>query len=291
MKNHLRSAFNQRQHMLSQDFEIFYYSDIDFRSVGSHAHSYYEFYFFVEGAVAMEIAGQDYRLKEGDMVLIPPGIQHRARVDDPAVPYRRFVLWISRSYVTELMKRSPDYIYLLQRAVTSHEYVYHFDLIEYNEIRSRLFDLLDEIHSDRFGRAVRIDLLTNDLLLHLNRTVYENATVSSRTDGAGVYQSLVRFIDSHLEEDLSLERLSKEFFLSKFYISHLFQETTGLSLHQYIIKKRLQACRSAIRGGASVGEACSRSGFGDYSSFYRAFKKEYGISPAAYQKSLSEEQP
>ena len=48
MKHNLRSAFNSRQHMLSQDFEVFYYSDTLFQSVGVHTHTYYEFYFFLE---------------------------------------------------------------------------------------------------------------------------------------------------------------------------------------------------------------------------------------------------
>ena len=184
------------------------------------------------------------------------------------------------------MSESPDYMYLLQRAVTSHEYVYHFDLIEFNEIRIRLFSLLDEIHQDRFGRSVRIGLLISDLLIQINRCIYEKQAPLSRNESPSMYESIVRFIDTHLEENLSLDRLASEFYLSKYYIAHLFQETTGLSIHQYITKKRLQLYLGTIRDGASVTEAYSRCGFGDYSSFYRAFKKEYGLSPAQYQQDM-----
>ncbi|MBO6157781.1 MAG: helix-turn-helix domain-containing protein [Firmicutes bacterium] len=283
MKNHLRSAFNTRQHMLSEDFEVFYYSDLNFQSVGVHSHDYYEFYFFSEGSVSMEIEENAYPLKEGDLVVIPPGIRHRARVKDPSVPYRRFVLWISRDYVSELMRNSPDYVYLLQKTITTHTYVYHFDLISYNELRSRLFTLLDEIHQDRFGRLSRVELLIGDLLLCLNRMVYENDK-SIHSEGTSLYQSLVQYIDAHLDEDLSLENLASAFYVSKFYIAHLFQETTGFSIHQYVIKKRLQIGRNLIRTGTPVTQAYLSSGFGDYSSFYRAFKKEYGLSPSEYQQ-------
>ena len=286
MKHNLRSAFNSRQHMLSQDFEVFYYSDTLFQSVGVHTHTYYEFYFFLEGEVTMEIDGHRLPLKQGDLAVVPPGIRHRANVTDPSHPYRRIVLWISASFAAELMNESPDYMYLLQRAVTSHEYVYHFDLIEYNELRTRLFSLLDEIHQDRFGRSVRINLLISDLLIQINRCIYEKQLPLSRSETPGIYESIVRFIDMHLEENLSLDRLAGEFYLSKYYIAHLFQETTGLSIHQYITKKRLQLCLGTIRDGASVTEAYSRCGFGDYSSFYRAFKKEYGLSPAQYQQDM-----
>ena len=290
MKQHLRSAFNTRQHMLSEDFEVFYYSDTDFRSVGPHTHTYYEFYFFAEGNVTMEIDGKKFPLKQGDLAVVPPGVKHRANVTDPSLPYRRFVLWISSRYAAELMEESPDYMFLLQRVVTTHEYVYHFDLLEYNEIRTRLFGLLSEIHQDRFGRTVRISLLISDLLILINRMLYEKQAPLSHNEVPGIYESIVRFIDTHLEENLSLDRLAGEFFLSKYYIAHLFQETTGLSIHQYITKKRLQTCLGIIRSGASVTEAYSRCGFGDYSSFYRAFKKVYGMSPAQYrEKSLLHE--
>ena len=55
MKKERSTAFNPRQYMLSRDFEIYYYSDLHFQSVGRHSHDYHEFYFFVEGAVSMEL--------------------------------------------------------------------------------------------------------------------------------------------------------------------------------------------------------------------------------------------
>ena len=113
MKHNLRSAFNSRQHMLSKDFEVFYYSDTLFQSVGVHTHTYYEFYFFLEGEVKMEIDGRRFPLKQGDLAVVPPGVRHRANVIDPSRPYRRVVLWISASFAAELMSESPDYMYLL----------------------------------------------------------------------------------------------------------------------------------------------------------------------------------
>ena len=98
-----------------------------------------------------------------------------------------------------------------------------------------------------------------------------------------LYQGLADYIEENLDGDLSLENLAKQFYVSKYHIAHVFKDSTGLSIHQYITKKRLSACRDAILGDVGISEVYPMFGFGDYSSFYRAFKKEYGISPKEFK--------
>ena len=279
MKRQRSTAFVSRQYMLSKDYEIYYYSDLRFQSVGSHSHDYYEFYFFVEGAVTMEVGGRRYPLAVGDVVVVPPGVPHRAVLRDPAAPYRRFVFWLSREYAEALAAESVDTVFCLRRAEAGRSH-WHFDVLSFNSLRGSLFDLLDELHADRFGRQAQVDLDIRQLLLRLSRLIHEQTDKSSHRETVSKYEAITAFIDARLEEDLSLDRLAREFYLSKYYIAHLFQNSVGLSVHQYVIKKRLAACRSAIQCGAKVSEVCLAYGFRDYSSFYRAFRKEYGMSPS-----------
>lgn len=282
MKKKLRSEFSSRQYMLSKDFELYYYSDLHFSSIGQHSHSYTEVYLFCEGDVDMEIEGRRHKLRPGDVLVLPPGTSHQAIIRSGDTVYRRFVFWLSESFCESLRTESAEYLYLFDRARDKKEYVYPMDTLEYNRLSSELFQLLEELHTDRFGRDAQIGLCVRGLLLNLSRTVWQRKNTRSKKESVSSFQAVTDYIGSHLDSDLSLDTLSRELFLSKFYLSHLIQENTGISLHRYITKKRLSACVDAMLRGQSISESCSRSGFLNYSSFYRAFVKEYGCSPTVY---------
>ena len=172
MKKKLQTSFSPRQYMLSQDFELYYYNDHNLSTVNMHTHPYYEFYFFLEGNVSMQIGDSLYPLGYGDIMLIPPMLSHRLLIHGTDVPYRRFVLWISRDYGQHLLALSPDYGYLTEYAQKHQTYLFHTDQLSFNSVQSKILRLLEEMHDRRFGRDAQIPLCINDLILLLNRIVY-----------------------------------------------------------------------------------------------------------------------
>lgn len=289
MKKTLQTAFQTRQYMLSKDFEIYYYSDNHFDGVRTHDHNYYEFYFFLEGDITMYIDEKAHHLKTADMILIPPEVSHYAITNNKDKPYRRFVFWISQEYYQQLLSVSPDYGYLIAHVSKTKRYRYHYDTVGFNTLQAKIFQIIEEIHGDRFGKDAKINLCINDLVLYLNRSTYEMLNPRTQREEHTLYRSLIYYIEQHLDEELSLDHLAKEFFVSKYHIAHVFKEYFGLSVHQYIMKKRLIKCRDAILSHTSISEAYLMYGFKDYSSFFRAFKKEYGMSPKEYKEVFMQE--
>ena len=279
MKKKLQSQFSNRQYMLSKDFEVFYYHDTSSIKLSTHTHDYYEFYIFLEGDASFEIEDNIYTIAFGDIMLIPPEISHRAIVHSYHAPYRRFVFWISRAYCNRLLSMSPDYIYLMQHVITNRDYIFHLDRISFNNIQSKMLSLIEEMQTKRFGQESFVNLKVSDLILQINRLVYEQNNPYQASEDVSLYQNLCNYIEGHLDEELSLEKLADEFFVSKYYIAHLFKRNLGFSLHQFITKKRLALCKEAILASMNITKTYESYGFRDYSSFYRAFKKEYGISP------------
>ncbi|MBX9952640.1 MAG: AraC family transcriptional regulator [Candidatus Obscuribacterales bacterium] len=101
---------------------------------------------------------------------------------------------------------------------------------------------------------------------------------------------LIDFIDSNLERELCLQDLAEFSNLSPHHFSRLFKNTTGYSPYQYIVSRRLSYGLHLLSSKAlSVDEIAASTGFASASSFSKAFKRVYRVSPAEYLKNLVSE--
>lgn len=99
-----------------------------------------------------------------------------------------------------------------------------------------------------------------------------------------VTQEALRYIDENLSTELRLDIIAQVLGVSVSSLSHRFRKDLSISVYRYISEKRLSAVRQYMEQGISLGTAAERSGFKDYSGFFRLYKSYYGESPSATVK-------
>ena len=93
---------------------------------------------------------------------------------------------------------------------------------------------------------------------------------------------ILAYINQNISQPITIEQLAEHFYLSESYICRIFKSATSTTINKYITARRISIAKSLLNEGASVNEAYERSGFTDYSNFFKAFTKAVGVSPKKY---------
>ena len=285
-------SFTSRQKMSRPQFEIFHYKDESMQEVALHHHDFYEIYFFLSGNVSYNIESRSYRLSPGDILLINPNELHQPIFSPEKQNYERIVLWLNSGFLQQLGLPDQDLSQCFDDQNPAHTNLIRPDGVTRELTNYLIQQLLREQDSQEFGAEVFCLSLLAQLLVLVNRASLRAGQGPENRDNADstVYRILT-YINENYNEDLNLDFLANKFFISKYHLSREFGRVVGTSVHRYILQKRLIMARQMMASGRPTSEVYQHCGFGDYSNFYRAFRREYQISPREYLEELQKEQP
>lgn len=275
--------FDPRQIMHRRTFEIFHYKSPRQGNVAIHHHDFYEVYFFMGGKVEYRVEGRVYHLAPGDLLLISPMELHQAFVEPDGTLYERIVLWIDRGYLERFSTPEADLARCFDLSLPTHTNLVHLSPSQRADMARWLGELVRENYSSEYAAGACSEGLFLQLMAKLNRLVL-HASEKSEEDEENVplVSRVLGYIGEHYNEDLTLDGLAGQFYISKYHLSHEFRRIVGTSVHKYLLLKRLLIAKQMLSEGSSPGEVFGACGFGDYTSFYRAFKAQYGVSPREY---------
>lgn len=287
---HKTHAFTDRQKMSRSTFEVYHYRDEHVKEVALHHHDFYEVYFFVSGNVSYNIESRSYRLSPGDVLLINPQELHQPLFSPEKQHYERYVLWINGSFLQQIALPGQDMSRCFDTGQPNHTNLIRPDGVTRELITYLFQQLIREEESREFASELCSLSLLAQLLVMVNRTALRaGRDPEPRENTDSVVYRILSYISAHYSEDLSLDFLANEFFISKYHLSREFSRVVGTSVHRYIVQKRLIMARQMMAAGSSTSDVCQRCGFGDYSNFYRAFRTEYQMSPREYQEQIRQE--
>ena len=240
----------------------FYYSKS--RAIAEREiHDYHELLFYINGDATFRTENYSKKLKNYTLIFIPKGKYHLFSPSDTEKFTR-----LKISFSNEQIEKYLPETFFNQVKLADDFGETNLNLL-LNAVSVIKADPL-ESHNEMFLYGTFLAVLTD--FCKLNTAQPERKTSS-------IVSGCIDFIEDNLENDLSIDAMSKALNFSPSALSHSFKREMGISLHSFVTQKRLVYAKTLLNSGEKPTDVFSRCGYKDYSSFYKAYLKTFKKRP------------
>lgn len=246
--------------------------------IHSHFHDNHQLIYVTRGVAQVTVNGKEYMAKAGTLVLISRLESHEIQIKtddycrytvqiDPQIV--RYGDLLSETLVSVLTNRPEHFLHIL-------------DLADQPQVQLLLEQMAEESQKESAMKKQMLLFLLGQLLVLCCRTY--PGQLPENTRNLKLVQQMQNYIEKHMAEKVTWEKLAEHFSMSQSYLAHLFKEVTGSSIMAYLTNYRLLMAKHYLAQTdweiSKIVEAC---GFSDNSNFSRSFKVVNGISPSGFR--------
>ena len=238
------------------------------------------------GAGEIEIEGARYGLSPGTLMMWQAGSEYgfpEVKISPMKVMMLNFD-FAGELYHTAMRTPSPRESFDVARIGKTAEFVGNADergvFVSHEAFWAE--SGMREILSEYTARKVFSGSVTRGIITVLAAKLSRNMRLSEsgENEKRGRYDEIIEYINAHLSERLTYESLGKEFSYHPNHISRIITKLTGLPLHRYLLRLRMEKAYGMLTDeGLSVSETARLCGFSDAAAFTKRFRKEFGFSP------------
>ena len=247
-----------------------------------HFHNCYEMYYLLEGSIWYLIENNIYSIESGKIAWIPPNILHKTK-PNASESYKKIMFTISPKYLKKIIGEDTGLndFFSKTRVITMTEQ-------DKADIEAILVKLIDICAEDAPSNELLIKSYLGVLIFTLSKssTASKNSLFDEDKDVPESIRGIVRYLNEHYSEDITLETLSNTFYLHQNYICNLITKTLGVSFRKYLNKIRIANSMDLLQAtDKSISDIASDCGFSSSTNYCREFKLYFNISPSRYRKS------
>ncbi|MEZ0537056.1 helix-turn-helix domain-containing protein [Caldicellulosiruptoraceae bacterium PP1] len=250
--------------------------------VQNHWHESIELLFILSGTVNIVVDGNRYELKEEDIILINSNEIHTTILsgDNNLI----LVLQISPDFIKENCSNSDNIIFNCKSFLYNQEEQHNFNII-----RKILAEMMWFKIKDQEGYELKVkSLLLNLVYILIKYFKVTEKRINKQDNSKKFLERLTRiinYIDENYNKDISLQDIADKEYLTIHYLSKFFKKYVGITIGDYINKKRLEhAVKDIIFTDLPIIQIALNNGFPNEKSFLNIFKEYYNITPSQYRK-------
>lgn len=240
--------------------------------------------YFKRGTGSIKIEGRFYKICEGDVILLNQSELHCCHVDEDKL-HERIVLYIKEAVLLPFGCRTDLFFAPFNRRQGGCGNRIPAEQAAAWGVDRALEELLSQV---RVG-GEEMEVLALCSVVRLLALLKEH--LPSQPEDTSIAQpysrqinGVIAYLNAHYTDEVHIDELARQFFVSKYHLCRIFKEYVGISIGEYLIRRRLSAANELLLDNYSAEDACFRSGFHSYSNFFKLYQKYQHTTPQRFKR-------